>query len=142
MLVLVLMVATVAALAVEQRLKERPPVIRRVKVARSFSPNGDGYRDTAGIRFVLTRPDVATVTIVDAHGRAVRHLATARRVPAKRKLRFAWDGRTDGGRAAPRGVYGVRVTLTHRSIELVRKIRLSARPPRAPTGAGSTRSRR
>ncbi|WP_028060679.1 FlgD immunoglobulin-like domain containing protein [Candidatus Solirubrobacter pratensis] len=135
-LVLVLLGATVVALAVDQRLKERPAVIRRVKVARSFSPNGDGFNDRAGIRFMVTRPDVVTVTVLDAHGDPVRRLARARRVPADRKLRFFWDGRTDAGRRAPPGVYYTRVRLGRRgqTIQLVRHIRLSARPPR-PAGS-------
>src|SRR4051794_5558877 len=93
-LVFVLIAATLAALAADQLRKEAPSVVRRVKVVRSFSPNGDGYRDVAGIRFVLTRPDVVTVTMLDAGDRPVRRLATARPVAADRNLRFVWDGRT------------------------------------------------
>src|SRR3954469_24749994 len=84
-LVAVLIGATLASLALYQRLKDAPSVIRRVKVERSFSPNGDGYRDVGGIRFMLTQPDVVTVTVLDAGGRRVRRLATARPVAADRK---------------------------------------------------------
>jgi flagellar hook assembly protein FlgD len=132
-LVLALIAATLAALVVDQHLKQAPAVVRRVRVARSFSPNGDRSRDRALIRFVVTRRDVAAVTVLDADGHVVRHLATHRAVRPNRKLRFYWNGRTDAGRLAPPGIYRVRVTLRrrHRTVDLLRQIRLSARPARA-----------
>jgi hypothetical protein len=132
-LALVLIGATLAALAVDQRLKDTAPVIRRVKLVRAFSPNGDGYNDVAGIRFILTKPDIVTVTVVDAAGRRVRRLATRKHVRANRKLRFFWRGRTDAGRLAPPGLYHARIVLARRgrTIDTVRRVRLSARPPRS-----------
>jgi hypothetical protein len=133
LIVVVLIGATLAALAVDQRLKDAPSVVRRVKLQSSFTPNGDGRRDIAGVRFMLTRPDVVTVTVRDAHGRRVRRLATARRVPANRKLRFYWDGRTDAGARAAPGAYYVRLVLARRgrTIDFVRHIRLSRRAARS-----------
>ena len=138
----VLVVATLAALALDQRLKEQPAFVRRIHVNRSFSPNGDRFRDTARIRFAITRPDVVSVAIVDARGKVVRRLATDRPAPAGRTLRFRWDGRTDAGRPAPPGVYRARVTLRRRgrSIVLLQRIRLSARAPWAGAGEGSPKS--
>jgi hypothetical protein len=127
LLVVVLIGATLAALALDQRLKDAPSVVRRVKLAPQFSPNGDGYRDVGGIRFRLTQPDLVTVTVIDARGRRVRRLATARRAAAHRRLRFTWDGRTDAGvRAAP-GTYFVELYLARRdrTIDLVEHMRLS-----------------
>src|SRR3954454_17601186 len=131
LLVLVLIAATLAALAVDQRLKDTAPVIRRVKLVRAFSPNGDGYNDTGGIRFILTKPDVVTVTVVDGD-RRVRRLATGRKVKANVKLRFFWDGRTDAGRLPAPGIYHVQIVLARagRTITFVRRMRLSARAPR------------
>jgi len=45
----------------------------------------------------------ATLDIVDARGRLVRRLWTGSLGPGSH--RFHWDGRTDGGRPAPAGVY-------------------------------------
>src|SRR5581483_7940855 len=127
-LVLALIGATLAALAIDQHLKQAPAVVRRVWVMRSFSPNGDSARDRALIRFMVTRRDVVAVTIRDSGGHVVRHLAADRAVRPSRKLRFYWDGRTDAGRLAPPGTYRVRVTLRrrHRTVDLLREIRLSA----------------
>jgi hypothetical protein len=129
-LVLALIGATLAALAIDQHLKQAPAVVRRVWVIRSFSPNGDSSRDRALIRFMVTRRDVVAVTILAPNGQVIRHLATHRAVRPNRKLRFYWNGRTDAGRLAPPAVYRVRVTLRrrHRTVELLRQIRLSARP--------------
>src|SRR4051794_23372535 len=133
LLVLVLIGATLAALVVDQRLKDAAPVVRRVKLVRAFSPNGDGYNDVGGIRFILTKPDVVTVTVVDGSGRRVRRLATRRKVRADVKLRFFWDGRTYAGRLAAPGIYHVRIALARRArtIPFARHMRLSARPPRS-----------
>jgi hypothetical protein len=131
--VLGLIGATLAALAIDQHLKEAPSVVRRVKVSRSFSPNGDGHRDAAKIRFMLTRPDVVTLTVLDASGHRVRRLATATPVLADRVLRFRWDGDTDAGRRAAPGRYAAQLMLARRgrTIELVRRMRLRATPPRS-----------
>jgi hypothetical protein len=128
----VLIGATLAALAVDQRLKDTAPVVRRVKLVRAFSPNGDGYNDIGGIRFILTKPDRVTVTVVDGDGRRVRRLATRKRVPADVKARFYWDGKTDAGRLAAPGIYHVQIRLGRlgRTITFVRRMRLSGRPPR------------
>jgi hypothetical protein len=119
-------VATVAALLLSQRLKDEPVFLHRVKATRLFTPNADGYHDTAQIRFVLGRPDAVSVALADARGRVVRHLAQDRPLPADERVRFHWGGRTDSGARAPDGTYTVRVTLRDRArtIELHKRIRL------------------
>ena len=123
--------ATVGALVVTQSVKDEPAYIHRVKATRLMTPNADGYHDTAVIRFVLGRPDTVSVAVADAHGRIVRHLRTRRDVPADRRVRFHWGGRTDSGARAPDGTYTVRVTLARlgRTIELHKRIRLRNVPP-------------
>ncbi len=132
MLFAVLALATLGALILSQRLKDEPGLVRRVKVTYRFSPNGDGYRDRAMIRFVLGRPDVVTVAVVDGRGQVVRRLAAECRLPAARKVRLPWDGRTDAGDVAPEGAYRLRLSLRHagRSIELTRAVRIRSRPRR------------
>jgi CelD/BcsL family acetyltransferase involved in cellulose biosynthesis len=123
--------ATVGALVATQSVKDEPAYIHRVKATRLMTPNADGYHDTAVIRFVLGRPDTVSVAVADAHGRIVRHLRTRRDVPADRRVRFHWGGRTDSGARAPDGTYTVRVTLARlgRTIELHKRIRLRNVPP-------------
>jgi len=118
--------ATVVALVRIQGVKDEPAYVHRVKATRLVSPNADGYHDTALIRFVLGRPDTVSVALADAHGRVVRHLAHDRRVPADKKVRFHWGGRTDTGARAPNGTYTVRVRLRDagRTIELHKRIRV------------------
>ena len=131
-----LFISTLGAFVLSQRLKERPAFVRGVKVTPHFSPNGDGFRDRATVRFVLSRSDLVTVAVLDERGRVVRRLAAGRRMPAGRRLRFEWDGRTDAGPVAPAGRYRVRVWLgdQRRSIDLVQTLRLRVGPRRAALG--------
>jgi hypothetical protein len=126
-----LFAATVGALVATQSVKDERPYLHRVKATRLMTPNADGYHDTALIRFALGRPDSVSVALADARGRVVRHLRTRRGVPAERKVRFHWGGRTDTGARAADGTYTVRVTLARlgRTIELHKRIRLRNVPP-------------
>jgi hypothetical protein len=122
----VLAVATVVAVIAVQRRKDAPALVREVRVTRAFSPDGDGVRDRARIRLEPGRRDRVSLTILDAEGRAVRHLVRGRPKRAGRRLRARWGGRTDAGAPAPAGVYRVRVELPRRGreLELIPTIRL------------------
>ena len=48
-----LVCATLGAFFVTQRLKRSPLVVRQRTVTDAFSPNGDGIRERASIRFSL-----------------------------------------------------------------------------------------
>src|SRR5687767_8124490 len=50
---LLLVVATIGAFFAAQRLKHQDPLLRYRASDRAFSPNGDGIKDTARIRFRL-----------------------------------------------------------------------------------------
>jgi hypothetical protein len=125
-----LAVATLCAIVAAQRAKDAPALVRRVTVTALFTPNGDGYRDVARIRFTLGRPDTVDVAVLDGRGATVRRLAVARPAPGARAVRLRWDGRTDRGVPAPPGTYRVRVALRRRgrTLELQRPTRLSPRP--------------
>ena len=82
-----------------------------------FSPNGDGINDVAHLQFrvhELTVPRRLTVDIHDLSGRLVRRLEerhvrrglSGRSIPAPE-----WDGRDDGGRMVPPGLYIFRIHL-------------------------------
>ena len=103
-----LVCATLAAFFVTQRLKRSPLVVRQRTVTTAFSPNGDGIRERASIRFSLKRSDDVTVSIVDREGSVVRRLAEDRRLPGGRPLQFVWNGRNDHHRVVPDGWRGTR----------------------------------
>jgi hypothetical protein len=105
-----LVVATVAAFFVTQRLKRSSPVVRHVHLPLYVSPNGDGRKDTAVIRFRLPKTDDrVTVSMVDANGDEVRRLADRRLT--KGRHRFVWNGRDSSAAILPDGFYYLRVVL-------------------------------
>src|SRR2546423_2742440 len=121
-----LVVATVAAFFVTQRLKRSAPVIRHVMMPLYISPNGDGRKDTAVIRFRLPKADDrVTVSMVDANGDEVRRLADRRL--GKGRHRFVWNGRDSSASVLPDAFYYLRVvlggqgrrTITRRRIHLL-----------------------
>lgn len=127
-----LVVATMAAFFVTQRLKREPPVVQSVQRSPVFSPNEDGRKDVGRVSFRLKRTDDVTVSMVDADGSAVRRLVTSRRLLAYRRLSLQWDGRTDEGLRAPDGAYRARVALRRegRSVLLPGAMRLDVTAPR------------
>ena len=139
-----LVCATLGAFFVTQRLKRSPLVVRQRTVTDAFSPNGDGIRERASIRFSLQRSDDVTVSIVDREGSVVRRLANDRRLPGRRPLQFVWDGRNQKRRVVPDGPYRVRIGLRNegRTVTLRRQITVDTTPPRptvtitSPGGTG------
>src|SRR5919206_3964920 len=121
-----LVVATVGAFFVTQRLKRSSPVVRHVVLPLYISPNGDGRKDTAVIRFRLPKADDrVTVSMVDANGDEVRRLADRRL--SKGRHHFVWNGRDSSAAILPDAFYYLRVvlggqgrgTITRRGIHLV-----------------------
>jgi hypothetical protein len=105
-----LVVATVGAFFVTQRLKRSAPVVRHVVLPLYISPNGDGRKDRAVIKFRLPKADDrVTVSITDANGDEVRRLAERRL--GKGRHRFVWNGRDGSGSIPPDGFYYLRVVL-------------------------------
>ena len=139
-----LVCATLGAFFVTQRLKRSPLVVRQRTVTDAFSPNDDGIRERASIRFSLQRSDDVTVSIVDREGSVVRRLANDRRLPGGRPLQFVWNGRNQNGRVVPDGPYRVRIGLRNegRTVTLRRHITVDTTPPRptvtitSPGGTG------
>jgi hypothetical protein len=102
-------VACVAGLLIDQRIRRDGLVVDRIRVDESFTPNGDGHDDTAGISFRIKGPDRIDLDLIDASGHVVRHLAVRRLLADHKVTRFVWDGRTDAGAMAPAGVYTLRI---------------------------------
>jgi len=126
-----LLVATAAAFAVTERLKlTKSPLMPGTKVSKVLSPTCSCARSRANIRIKLRRPDVLTVTVLDARKQPVRTLVEG--VDARRGLNFFhWDGRTDGNVLAHDGTFYAEVHLAnqHQTIVLPNRIELDTTKP-------------
>lgn len=130
-----LVVATLGAFVVSQKLKSTPPLIVRPEVSVVFSPTSDDpeKQKRARISFWLVNADDVSISIVDEEGSIVATVADGVRVPRKVRKRWWWDGRTRGGEIAPDGYYRVRVALLRqgRTVDLPDiRIALDTKPPR------------
>src|SRR4051812_42974199 len=81
-----LVLATVAAFFVTQRLKRSTPVVRHIQMGVYISPNHDGRKDRAKIRFVLPKADRVTISMTDAGGDEVRRLADHHFDPGRHRV--------------------------------------------------------
>jgi flagellar hook assembly protein FlgD len=111
---------------------------------RAFSPNGDGVRDTinfqpqiqeiSGIlnwKIEIQNIDSGTGRPLSSSATTIRTLSGNNSVP----VAIPWNGRTDGGQAAPDGTYVARLDLEYRSgnrpSALSRAFRLDTKAPEA-----------
>ena len=84
------------------------PSITNVAVApRTFSPNGDGTRDTVTIDYLVLGPVNLAFEIYDAADTLVRRIAQSHTTLGAASV--AWDGRGDGGQFVPDGAYRIHV---------------------------------
>ncbi len=127
-----LVLATLGAFVVTQKLKSSPPLVVRPHLSAVFSPADDARVRRAKVSFWIVNGDDVSVSIVDEQGRIVRTLLDGYRLPERKRVTRWWDGRDDDGAVAPDGRYRVRIALIHqgRTIDLPRTIRLDTRPPR------------
>jgi flagellar hook assembly protein FlgD len=131
LLVAGLLVATVAAFAVTERLKLVRSPIQETRLDRGlFSPVCGCETDGVQIGFRLRRADRITLTIVDSEGRRVRTLIRELRLPAG-PVTARWDGRDESGAVVPEGAYKPRVHLARqrRTIELPNPMRVDTTAP-------------
>lgn len=127
-----LVVATLAAFFITQRLKSSPNVLQGFSEQRFFSPNGDGIQDRAQISFSLERPDDVTAFVIGPGGDIVRELARDVPVAARRPFTVVWDGRNADGTMAADGRYVVRIRLRRlgRLLTVPQPLVLDTVPPR------------
>jgi hypothetical protein len=128
-----LVVATVAAFFVTQRLKSDEPVVLRFAVdPPAFSPNGDGVGDEAEVGFDLSERARVSFSVIDDRGDEVRRIVEGRELAGDAKHRFEWDGRDDSGRVAPDGTYRLQVSLRDegRTLGSEKELKVDTRPPR------------
>lgn len=124
-----LLVATVAAFVITERLKLTPSPISGTRVSKTFSPVCGCATDNASVRFRLRRGGRVEVDVVNSAGALVRRLA--RRRFRAGWLSFRWFGREQSGRLSADGNYRVRVRLRseHRTIVFPNIIRLDTTAP-------------
>jgi hypothetical protein len=85
----------------------------------AFSPNRDGYNDEFFIRYELSKPGyVANITVFDAAGRFVQHLAKNEILGTSGE--FVWNGEDETGSRQPLGVYVVMVEIFNANGEVHR----------------------
>ena len=128
-----LVIATIAAFFVTQRLKSDEPVVLRFSVtAKALSPNGDGVADRTLVGFDLSEPARVSFSVIDERGDEVRTLVHARNLAGDRKYRYPWDGRGEDGAPVPDGVYRLQVALRDegRIRSSVKEVRVDTAPPR------------
>jgi hypothetical protein len=89
-------------------------------IPHTFTPNGDGERDTARITFYVRDSDPnAKVQIVGPGRRVVRTLYRGPLV-ANKHVTLRWNGRASGGRLAnPQDGYRLRVVLSGQDRDMV-----------------------
>ena len=128
----VLVVATLGAFFLAQRVKSTPGAIARFSQPGFCSPNSDGRFDGCRLSFLLKGADDVNVRVVDGDGDVVRTLVEDRALPAYRQLRVLWDGRTDSGARARDGRYRFQVTLRGqgRSVLVPRSFEVDTTPPK------------
>jgi hypothetical protein len=128
-----LVVATIAAFFVTQRLKSDEPVVLRFSATtKAISPNGDGIADRTLVGFDLSEDARVSFALVDERGDEVRELVGARDLEGDQKHRFAWDGRDDDGAPVPDGGYRMQVTLRDegRTLRSEKEVKVDTRAPR------------
>jgi hypothetical protein len=118
-----LVLATIAAFAVAQRLKRDPLVLDHVTfgvpASRAFTPNRDCRFDSIRVRFRVTRSDRANVQVVKPGGKLVVTLARDVYLKRYRFFTIYWDGRRREDGVATPGRYKLRVKLLGQDRTLV-----------------------
>ena len=100
---------TTIVAAVEQNALLMDVVVRPA----AFSPNGDGINDRTVFAFNVVRvgdDSPVAAEIYDLGGRSMRRLAQARPFSTG-PYEIEWDGRDDGGRVVPPGLYVVQLSV-------------------------------
>jgi hypothetical protein len=138
-----LVLATVAAFALAQRVKRDPLVLDRAhfRAVKTKVHRPGGCRPVrVRIRFRVTQSDDATVQIEKPSGHLVATLADERFLKRYHFFTFYWNGRNRADDPAPPGRYKLQVDLLGQDRSLVTPGTIElARVKRKKSGAGSVR---
>ena len=131
-----LVLATVAAFFITQKLKHEPSVVQQVRMTNSFGPLGVAHT-LERVSFKIKHADEVTVTVVNSGGDDVTTLYGPRHLAAYHKLSLAWNGRLANGRLAGDGRYHVRIRLRNqnRTVLTQRSFLLNTHPPQPEVAA-------
>lgn len=138
-----LVLGSLAAFGVTQRLKHTPTAVQRFELTPYFSPTPKGHLKQEEISFRIAHPDRVTVTIVNLSGEQVATLVSEQPLAAYTQLSLRWDGKRGfqgSGAAAPEGEYRVQVSLrAQKALRLSPKTFTLVRHPQ-PTSTSSSPS--
>ena len=127
-----LLVASVVVAGVVVRARTPKLEIEVLHLPQKFSPNANGHRDVARIRFFVRDSDPdATVQVVGPNREVVRTLYRGP-LTADEPISLTWNGRTTTGRlASPVDRYRLRVSLPSQDRDMVfpQQMRLVGVPP-------------
>ena len=142
-----LLVATAAAFAITERLKQVKSPVYGTKVSAGtvsrpgrpivISPVCDCKTSKATITITLRHTGSVTVRIADSAQHEVATIGSTRMV-ARRPMDFPWDGRTDAGTVVPAGVYHPWVELPRRTLRFLNKITVDTKPPQVLSATART----
>jgi hypothetical protein len=128
-----LLVASVVVAGVVVRARTPKLEIEVLHLPLKFSPNANGHRDVAHIRFFARDSDPdAAVQVVGPNREVVRTLYRGP-LTADEPISLTWNGRTTTGRVAnPVDRYRLRVILPSQNRDMVfpQQMRLVGVPPR------------
>ncbi len=124
-----LVVATVGAFFVTQRLKRSPPPVKRIAVPHYIAPDG-GPKRLARMHFALPKGDYVTASMVTGGGDEVKRLIDDRQL-GRGTHYVIWNGRDASNRIPPDGVYYLQIVLHGQGREVTspRGVDLVTRPP-------------
>jgi FlgD Ig-like domain len=133
-----LLVATAAAFAITEHLKQIKSPIAGTRVSKVLSPVCRCSTSRALVRIRLRHADRVTVTILDNAGHQVATIASRAEVPRRTPTPFYWDGRTDTGAPAPDGVYRpeVKLAAARHTFLLPNRIVLDTTVPKVLSASG------
>jgi hypothetical protein len=133
-----LLVATAAAFAITEHLKQIKSPVFGTLVSKVLSPVCDCSTNKAAIRIRLRHPGRVTVTVVDSADHRVATVAKGVSMAARRPMSFRWDGRTSAGAVASDGVYHPWVYLANarHTFRFTNRIVVDTKAPKVLTASG------
>lgn len=109
-----LVLGSLAAFVITQRLKHTPTPVQHFTLFPVFSPSPLGHHKQELFSFRIARSDRVRVSIINSQGDTVATVVDDRALHRYTQLPLSWNGRTgpyDSGPYAPSGEYRIRVIL-------------------------------